>query len=129
MGFYTDPHIVSSYHLLAKFESERTVQSLEDYKEWEKRHRSFNLALIKACGLKHLLRIQEQLFYLTERYRRQWLQAGISKPTELSYAKDQKKIMNAALARDSQLAISLLHRHFENAVKVIELFFLERKLF
>ncbi len=121
--------IISSYHLLSKFEMEHQIQSMEDCKEWEKRHRSFNLALINACELKHLLRIQEQLYHLTERYRRQWLIAGMNESTELTYAKEQKKMMDAALARDPQLAVTLLHKHFKNAVKVIESFFIEKKLF
>ena len=120
--------IISCYHLLSKYESEHGIQSANGYTEWEKRHRAFNLALIKACKLQHLLRIQEQLYKLTERYRRQWLLAGI-KLTELSYAKSQKKIMDAVLSRDSPLAIKLLHQHFDNAVKVIDKFFTEHDLF
>jgi GntR family carbon starvation induced transcriptional regulator len=68
--------IISSHHLLVKYETEHPLNHIDEYKEWEKRHRAFNLALINACGLTHLLQIQQQLYNLTERYRRQWLLAG-----------------------------------------------------
>jgi GntR family carbon starvation induced transcriptional regulator len=124
-----EANIIGTYHRLAKFESEHSIKSPLDYHTWEMRHREFNLALISACGLTHLLRIQQQLYILTERYRRQWLLAGAEHPDGLPYAKEQKKIMEAVLARDSALAIKLLHKHFENAVTVIESYFLEKNLF
>ncbi len=121
--------IIGSYHRLAKFESEHPIKNTEDYQAWEMRHRGFNLALINACDLKHLLRIQQHLYTLTERYRRQWLLAGIKHSKGLHYAKEQKKIMDAVLARDVSLASKLLHEHFKNAVKVIELYFQENNMF
>jgi len=124
-----EANILATYHRLAKFESEQKIKRKEDYKEWENRHRSFNLALINACHLKHLLRIQNQLYHLTERYRRQWLLSGIKQLNGMPYAKEQKKIMDAVLARNIEAATKLLFKHYENAVKVIERFFLENQLF
>jgi GntR family carbon starvation induced transcriptional regulator len=124
-----EANILAAYHRLTKFETDHKIKNAEDYKEWENRHRSFNLALINACGLKHLLRIQNQLYNLTERYRRQWLIAGIKQVDGLPYAKEQKKIMDAALARNVETATKLLLKHYENATKVIELYFIENKLF
>ena len=119
-----EANIIAAYHRLAKFESEHSIKKLEDYKEWEIRHRAFNLALINACGLRHLLRIQDQLYNLTERYRRQWLIAGLKRIGGLPYAKEQKKIMDAALARDAALATKLLYKHFESATEVISSYFM-----
>lgn len=121
--------IVGSYHRLAKFESEHKIETSEDYKEWERCHRAFNSALLSACGLQHLLRTQQHLYNLTERYRRQWLIAGIKQPQGVPYAKRQKKIMEAALKRDAKLAKELIYKHFQEATKVIEAFFVEKKLF
>lgn len=124
-----EANILGAYHRLAKFESEHKIKNTKDYKEWENRHRAFNLALISACRLQHLLRIQNQLYNLTERYRRQWLMAGIKQTDGLHYAKEQKKIMDATLARNVETATKLLYRHYEKAVKVIESFFIEKNLF
>lgn len=123
-----EANILATFHSLAKFETQQ-IKNKEEYKEWEKRHRAFNLALINACNLNYLLQIQKKLYDLTERYRRQWLLAGLKNKNGLQHAKDQKKIMNAALARDSQLATKLLHKHFENAVQIIEAYFLSKNLF
>jgi GntR family transcriptional regulator, carbon starvation induced regulator len=119
-----EANILAAFHRLEKFEAEMKIKNAEDYKEWENRHRAFNLALINACGLTHLLRIQSQLYNLTERYRRQWLIAGMTHMTGLSYAKTQKKIMDATLSRNAEIAIKLLDKHYKNAVKVIEQFFI-----
>lgn len=122
--------ILAAFHSLAKFEEQSaTLKTVEQYKEWERRHRAFNLALISACNLEHLLQIQAKLYSLTERYRRQWLFAGLKHAHGLQYAKEQKKIMNAVLDRDVQLALKLLHKHYEKAVKVIDDYFLAKNLF
>ncbi len=121
--------ILAAYYRLAKFESEQNIKNAKDYKEWENRHRDFNFALINACGLQHLLRIQNQIYNLTERYRKQWVMAGMMKNKGLIYAKEQKKIMDATLARDSKTATQLLQKHYEKAVKIIKLFFIENQLF
>jgi len=124
-----EAHMMAAYHQLAKYESENRITNTEKYREWESRHRAFNLALINTCKLKHLLRIQEQLYNLTERYRRQWLIAGTKSMEGVSYAKKQKRIMDAALARDADHAEELIHKHFREATKVIEAYFKENNLF
>lgn len=121
--------VVGAHHHLAKFESEHQITNPDDYKEWEHRHRAFNLALLSACGLQHLLSLQQQLYLLTERYRRQWLIAGIKHKEGLPYAKAQKKIMDAALSRNTQLALKLLREHYEQAVRIIEAYFIHNNLF
>jgi GntR family carbon starvation induced transcriptional regulator len=121
--------MIAAYHRLAKFESSQKIKNIEDYNAWEVRHRMYNLALISACKLNHLLRIQQQLYNLTERYRRQWLIEGMKQLDGVPYAREQKKIMDAALARDVPLAIKLLYKHFEKAAEIIELYFIKNNLF
>lgn len=124
-----EARIIASYHLLAKFEAEHTIKTKQDYREWEMRHRAFNIALLSACDLKQLLRIQDQLYRLTERYRRQWLIAGMKHQIGLPYAKEQKKIMDAVLARNIEQATKLLTKHYDNASTVIRDYFIKKHLF
>lgn len=124
-----EAEIIASHHRLARYEAEHSMTSVDDYKEWEIRHRAFNQALIGACRLEHLLRIQRRLYDLTERYRRQWLLAGIKQKKGVPYAINQKKIMDAALARNSELAAKLIFQHFAAAVKTIEEYYIKNKLF
>ncbi len=78
---------------------------------------------------KSLLRIQQQLYTLTERYRRRWLLLGTGHKEGLPYAKEQKKIMDATLARDVLLATKLLLKHYENAAKMINNYYVKNNLF
>jgi GntR family carbon starvation induced transcriptional regulator len=126
---FWEANIISTHHRLTKFEQEHPIRSAQDYLEWENRHRAFNLALIQACQLNYLLQAQAHLYNLTERYRRQWLIAGAQANEILPYAQKQKKIMDAVLMRHSELAIQLLHQHFEEAITVIEHFFQKKELF
>lgn len=121
--------LISNHYRLAKYESEYDLQYVFHYDEWESRHRAFNLALLSACGLMNLLDIQNKLYHLTERYRRQWLFAGIKQAESIPYAKEQKKIMSAALARNAEQAVKLLHKHYENAIEVISAYFIKNRLF
>ncbi|MCE5318726.1 MAG: FCD domain-containing protein [Parachlamydia sp.] len=107
--------IMAAYHRLSQYEKRSPLKSMEDYQEWEKRHRAFNLALITACGLCHLLQIQEKLYRQTERYRRLWLLAGLEGGKPLRYAIRQKPLMDAVLARDSDKACFCLREHFKKA--------------
>jgi hypothetical protein len=57
------------------------------------------------------------------------LLAGISKSKKLPYAKNQKQIMDAALARDVKHSTELLEKHYENAVEVVAAYFEKNNFF
>lgn len=114
-----EAQLISSFHLLEQFEKKIEFKTFEDYLEWEKRHRAFNYDLLKGCGLKHLLKLQESLYYQTERYRRLWVKASLKQHKKLPFAQKQKFIMQAALDRNESKAIDLLRKHYEQAQKVI----------
>jgi GntR family carbon starvation induced transcriptional regulator len=111
--------MLSSFHKLYQFEQKQEINTLEPYKAWEARHRAFNLALISACGLKYLLKIQDKLYRQTERYRRLWLALRLKQGHFLSHSEKQKEIMEAALARDRIKAMQLLHQYYEDAKTLI----------
>lgn len=114
-----EANLVAAFHRLLHIEKKLELNSLKKYKDWEKLHREFNLALLSACGLKHLLLIQEKLYQQTERYRRIWFFSGLEKGNIVNFSSKQREIMEAALARDSKKAVHLLDKHFENARKMI----------
>ncbi len=114
--------LLATFHRLSQIEKKMELDTLKKYKEWEKLHRAFNEALISACGLQHLLLIQQKLYQQTERYRRIWFFAGLEKKNVLKFSIKQKSIMEAALARDVGKAVQLLAKHFEDAQKMILVF-------
>lgn len=111
--------MLASFHKLYQFELKQTIASVEQYKVWEERHRTFNQALIGGCGLKYLLKVQAKLYQQTERYRRLWLLARIEEGNMLYNATKQKNIMEAALKRDKDKALKLLQEYYQKAKKVI----------
>lgn len=114
--------LLGAFHKLSQFEIKQSLGSMEQYKAWEERHRSFNLALIAGCKLKYLLKIQAKLYQQTERYRRMWLQTRIENGNMLYNAVKQKEIMDAALARDKSKALGLLQDYYREAQKRIRCF-------
>lgn len=114
-----EAQLIAAFHRLSQVERQEHVNTSEKYKVWESCHRQFNLALIAACGLKHLLQIQEQLYQQTERYRRLWFHSGLQKNNVLLFSRKQKAIMEAALNRDVKTASDLLEKHFAAAQEVI----------
>ena len=116
-----EAELLAAYHRLSHVEKTTKFTSFEDYLVWEKYHRAFNRALISACGLKHLLSVQEKLYQLTERYRRIWFLAGLKAHRALPFSLKQKQIMDASLARNLRQALKYLEKHYAQATKLIEL--------
>ena len=70
-------------------------------------HKTFSQAINSLNGL----RIHNQLYMLNERYRCQWVIAGLHHPDGLPYAKEQKN-NGRSPGSDRPLAVTLLHQHF-----------------
>jgi len=117
-----EANLLAAYHRLSQVEKKTAVDTIEAYKNWEKYHRDFNKALIAACGLKHLLLMQENIYQQTERYRRLWFLAGLKEDKILKFSIKQKAIMDAAIDHNIQKATHLLEEHFESAKKHISEF-------
>jgi DNA-binding GntR family transcriptional regulator len=115
-----EAQLVAAHHALAATPSlnDEGEQNLE----WLPRHAAFHLALVAACQSRWLLDLREQLFAASELYRfwfvqvqgdvrRRGLREGI--------IKEHKGLLDAALARDIELATDRLARHFQKTCDVI----------
>ncbi len=78
--------------------------------EWSVLHGRFHHALVAACGLEWLLRFRATLYEQSERYRLlgRVVSAGARDVTD-----EHRRIVEAALARDSDTAEAALARHFQ----------------
>lgn len=114
-----EAEMVASFHKLYQFEQKQMITSMEQYKLWEERHHSFNRALIGACGLNYLLKMQAKLYQQTERYRRLWLLARIKEGKMLCNAAKQKRIMDCAIGRNKEKAVKLLGEYYQSAKLLI----------
>ncbi|MFA7394191.1 MAG: FCD domain-containing protein [Pigmentiphaga sp.] len=83
--------------------------------EWEGRHRALHHSLCSACGSPWTLHFFDVLYDQLERYRRYFW-----KYTERAVGADREhdEIVEAALARDEALAVSLLKAHFKRQAEL-----------
>lgn len=108
--------LVASYHRLSKVEEKLANDPGSALTEYEHRNRDFHRALIAACPsrwLQHLLAI---LFQQSERYRRMSL---VNRAILRDVHAEHKAVMEAALARDVELACRLEGEHIEKTLMVV----------
>lgn len=83
---------------------------------WESRHREFHYALVSACGSDCLLHLHGLLSDQFDRYRRLSARSRLpNSPRPLVH----QKLHDVALARDVDLAVSLLCNHIDEATDLV----------
>jgi DNA-binding GntR family transcriptional regulator len=83
--------------------------------EFSAAHERFHLALLSACGNDYLMEICRRLFDAGELYRR-WSTSGGKKRNVKS---EHRAIMDAALARDADVAVARYQEHIQRTAEVI----------
>jgi DNA-binding GntR family transcriptional regulator len=115
-----EAQLVAAHHALAA-----TPTSTDDGAqnlEWLARHAAFHEALVAACDSRWLLDLRRQLFAASELYRFWFAQVQDDvEPKRLreGIIKEHKGLLDAALARDIELATDRLTRHFQKTCEVI----------
>lgn len=89
-----------------------------DLWELEARHHSFHRMLLSGCGSDWMMEFFERLYAATERYRLPVLLASASLHQRDIQA-EHAALAEAALARDSNAAITLLHQHYDRTAQMI----------
>jgi len=100
--------IVAAFHRLDLAEKRLSSSPAERFDEWEHRNREYHQALISACTspwVRHFLSI---LYQQAERYRRLVV---THKPIPRNVHGEHQAILDAALARDTVRACSILTEH------------------
>lgn len=109
--------ILSGYHRMEKMQQRLGTQYFLD-EEWSKLHGGFHLALVNACGSPNLIQMRQKLFDRANRYR---LMSSVFRTRWRPKHVEHKTIMDACLARDTDLALTLIERHIrETTQNVIE---------
>jgi DNA-binding GntR family transcriptional regulator len=83
---------------------------------WVASHAAFHEALVAAAGNSWLLRIREQLYRQSERYRR--LSVPVN-PQRRDVEAEHRSIMEAALARDADRAVERLSMHLRLTTRIL----------
>jgi GntR family carbon starvation induced transcriptional regulator len=104
--------LVAAYHRLQRMEeSARKGIHLDG---WDQAHRTFHITLFSASGMPLLLQFCNTLHDLGDRYRRLFLATNVH---DRDVPAEHKAILDAALARDKDLACTLLRQHIERTGK------------
>jgi DNA-binding GntR family transcriptional regulator len=110
-----EANVVAARHRLGLMEHRKSSEEISE-ERWEARHREFHLALISGCRSPWLVNLTVLLNDQFDRYRRLSVENSLSqKPTILEH----QKIMDAALKRNADLAVKLLHEHINQALRLI----------
>jgi DNA-binding GntR family transcriptional regulator len=97
--------VVLAHHRLKRYHE---TSSGPD-REWEVLHRQFHFAMIAACPSHWMREFHETLFDLADRSRHM---AVLHDRATRDVAGEHQRIVEAVIARDVGLAVSLLNQHF-----------------
>lgn len=113
-----ESNILTAYHSLQKVELQSKIT---DYFEWENSHKTFHKSLISGCRSTKLIELFDLYYDQALRYRKHWFKTYGKK--NISYEKhhcEHKKLMNAALKHDGELASKLLEKHYQKITNTIK---------
>ncbi|MBL3961189.1 MULTISPECIES: GntR family transcriptional regulator [Burkholderia] len=102
-----ESNVLSAFHRLQRTP---VPSSPELHDAWAAVHRQFHEALIAGCASPWMLRLCRLLYDQSERYRN--LAEKYTSEKNRDAAKEHRELMEAAMARDADLAVQLLAGHF-----------------
>jgi GntR family transcriptional regulator, carbon starvation induced regulator len=101
--------VVGAYHKLSRIEALVETDPERHGDDWERYNQEFHAALIANCQSRWLKLYHKAMYDHSQRYRMLSLK---TKPfPRAQSAKEHREILDAALARDADLAADLLARH------------------
>jgi DNA-binding GntR family transcriptional regulator len=104
-------NVLAAFHRLNVVEKRLSSGPVALDEDWSERHKAFHVALLSACRSPLILGLIDSLFDRAERYRRY---SALHRQTERHKGNDHKKMMDAVLARDKELALGMLRQHIEH---------------
>lgn len=108
--------VVAAAYRLSKLDATLRSEEPGHLAAWEAANRDFHLATVRACGSSWLLRVREILHDQCQRYRQ--VSVSIVRGTRDLQAEHQE-IARAVIARDGDLAASLVERHFAITTRIL----------
>lgn len=108
--------LVGAFHALKLSKSRPRLEESEGsaIHLLQEEHSRFHAQLIGACGSNWLINLSAQLYMQTERYRRPYFKdlKNSGPHTRRNVEAEHSAILDAAIARDADLACALLARHY-----------------
>ena len=105
-------NLVAAHHKLHLLEQKMLAGDETQKEDWKRYDSEFHLAMIEACGSSNLLSLHATLFDKYLRYQMLVLTHRGQEAVE-----EHKLMLDAAIARDSQRASSILKTHIEKGLQ------------
>lgn len=115
-GLDWESQIVSAAHRLSKTPPGDPADPMRLNEDYAMAHSAFHQALVAACESPWLLRMRAWLYDQSERYR--YLTVPLSN-AERDLTREHAAIVEAALARDADTAVSLLSDHLMATARLL----------
>lgn len=115
-GLEWETDIVGAFHRLSRLPDAFAISGATDVQAWSSANETFHSALVSACRSNWLLRIREMLFDQADRYRRLM---AISTKVDRDVVGEHRAIMEAALARNADLACTLIAEHLQHTADIV----------
>ncbi len=111
-------NVLAAFHRLSIVEKRLGSGPVALDDEWAARHKAFHFALLSACPSPLILGMIDSLFDRAERYRRY---SALHRQTERHKGNEHQALVKAALARDKEKAVQLLHHHIDRTKENVRL--------
>lgn len=113
-----ESRLVGAHHQLTKVETQMPEKWQDrDYVDlWEKRNNEFHDALVSACTNQWLLKLRKLVFTQSFRYRSISVK---NRDVPRDVRAEHQAIFDAAIARDTDLVVSILTDHISRSVSAV----------
>jgi DNA-binding GntR family transcriptional regulator len=111
-----ESRLVAAFHRLSRTPERVAGDPTRSSEEWADAHAGFHTALVEGCDSLWLMRLHNQLYDQSERYRR--LSVSVA-PKKRNIGDEHQKIMDAVLARDADKAVKLLAQHLSATTAIL----------
>jgi DNA-binding GntR family transcriptional regulator len=111
-----EARLVAAFHRLSRTPERAPADPARADDDWAGAHATFHLALVEGGDSPWLLRLHSQLYAQSERYRRLSIPLDTA---ERDVGAEHQAILEAALARDAERAVTLLARHLSATTAIL----------
>jgi GntR family carbon starvation induced transcriptional regulator len=111
-----EAEMLAAFHRLSRLSKLKRTPSGSLSPEWASEHRTFHRGLVAACGSPTMLGIVQSLFERAERYVALSI---VSKAAPRNDVGEHEQIMQAALARNTNRAVTLNREHIERTANKV----------
>jgi DNA-binding GntR family transcriptional regulator len=109
--------VMAAYHIMSNTKRVLGEGASAANEAWWAAHGAYHRALVAACDSPWLMRLRDQLFAQSERYRILGTQIRLSNTRDVE--REHQDITEAVLARDADRATGLMATHFELTTHIL----------